>query len=371
MSEVVVSPVASGDDGYSNLAGGGNEFHSNEDYLQVGDIGTGNKRIMFIRFPAVAIAKSAKIASATLTVQAYSNQSSAVTVKIYCNDVDDATAPSTYAGVLALVKTTAYTEWVVPSMSIGVNYSVDISAPIQEVIDRAGWVSGNDLQLIIDHSLVGTYYREFESVDMAGGTEAVLTIDYSDNSSYTDILVPQFTISSTGFNTQGNAMPLPVLTVEATGTPGLGVTCTFPSMTINAHAEVAPTGSVDVTLPSFTVTAGISVHGSVDVSLPFWTVASRTGEGTSVTLPKAMLVATALHAFPGNAAATLPRFSCVSTGLVGEVGSGSITLPKFTSTGTAFDIPVGTFSSSLPGFTAYATGYSSDRFANYVLRYTR
>lgn len=315
-------------------------------------------RNTFIRFPSLTIPPKTTIDSAKIIFCAYSSLSANnANVRIYANDVGDATAPTSGATAEALVLTTAYVDWdVIASWTINTYYdSPDLTAIIQEIINRDDYVLFSALTIVIkDNSSTVAAHRIAHSYD--GLVEAkypILSITYASTSTGNGVSV------------------LPTLTLNSTSYTGETAGCIFPVMTLSAHAEVAPVASLNVNLPSLSLEASVSVHGTVDISLPSWTVTSRTGEGTSLTLPKATLTSSALHAYPGIMVASFPGFTCAGIGLTGVLGSGAVTLSKLTSTGTAYDIPVGTFNSELPGFTAYATGYSSDRFANYVLRYTR
>lgn len=346
--------------------------------IAIGNYGAGNIS-SFYKFINISIPKGSIVISAYITLTPTSNYGAGTRVNnIYANDIDYAEAPTDVTTANALALTTATISWNTgAATTAGVPItSGNIKSIIQEVIDRAEWATDNPIMLLVkDDGTSGSaiYVASVEHATLS--YRPILEVTYLPSSALPTgnaaISFPSMTFDGSGKVSTLNQCAIPVFTVEATASTGLSVECTFPVMSLDAHGQVAPTGSLDVSLPSLSADASVGLHGELEVDLPFWTVTSRTGEGTSVTLPVVTLAATALHAYPGNVAVTLSRFSCAGTGIVGELGSGSITLPKFTSTGTAFDIPVGTFSSSLPGFTAYATGYSSDRFANYVLRYTR
>jgi len=52
-----------------------------------------------------------------------------------------------------ITKTTAYVDWTVPALTDTVKYlTPDISSVIQEVINRPGWQSGNDMVLFLDNN---------------------------------------------------------------------------------------------------------------------------------------------------------------------------------------------------------------------------
>jgi hypothetical protein len=59
--------------------------------------------------------------------------------------------------------------------------SVNFDAAVQEVIDRPGWSSANNIAVILYDTLAsdGDYTREFYAIELTGSDYAVLTIDYT------------------------------------------------------------------------------------------------------------------------------------------------------------------------------------------------
>jgi hypothetical protein len=71
--------------------------------------------------------------------------------KIYCHDIDSSSVPADRSTFLAYPYTTTYTQWdfnVATSVYDPVT-TPDISDPINEVLNRGGWTSGNNLMIII------------------------------------------------------------------------------------------------------------------------------------------------------------------------------------------------------------------------------
>lgn len=106
----------------------------------------------WMRYPNVTIPAGARIDAATMTVKVKwaGNDGSGVKTNIYANDEDDASAPTTKAEMEGKSLTADFTAW--DDADLGpLNTEVaspDISAPIQEVIDRGGWASGQALMLL-------------------------------------------------------------------------------------------------------------------------------------------------------------------------------------------------------------------------------
>ncbi len=96
----------------------------------------------------------------------WSNSGTAEEARIYCEDADNASAFSaTTNNVSSRTLTTAYVSWQ-PTVKWkrGHTYaSPDISAVIQEVVDRSGWVSGNYIVVIVKCNTLASYHRVMPS----------------------------------------------------------------------------------------------------------------------------------------------------------------------------------------------------------------
>lgn len=108
-----------------------------------------------MRFTTVPIPAGATIDSATLSV--YPDTSDDPNCDIYCNDVDDATTFDTKTQwPSSKTKTTAKATWRADNIGTdGFKTSCSVSAPVQEVVDRAGWATGNSLSFLADD--LGSY----------------------------------------------------------------------------------------------------------------------------------------------------------------------------------------------------------------------
>ena len=135
------------------------------------------------RFQNVTIPPGSTINTATITFTSTTTETnSALTDIIYGNDVDDAANFTTDADIVNRAVTTASASYSVPtSLTTDSTYtSSDISTIIQEIIDRAGWASGNAICIINkpNAATVGddvNYYTYSASTTKA----VLLDIDYS------------------------------------------------------------------------------------------------------------------------------------------------------------------------------------------------
>ena len=162
-------PAVSGDDGHW-VPG---DFYNTLTQMYFGmfleGIGT------FIRCPNITIPQGSTITEAYVKFTAYSSLSSTVVnVNVYFNDVDDAIAPTSSSEGNALFLTSPITWNGVEAWTDGVQYDTpNLVSILQSVINRAGWSSGNALQVVIkDNGSSGDYkYRSASTIDYLSGAE--------------------------------------------------------------------------------------------------------------------------------------------------------------------------------------------------------
>lgn len=106
-----------------------------------------------LRFQSITIPKGAFITEAHLTFTADNDHSiNTVKTRVRGEDVDDAATFSTVANYNGRPRTSASIDWdTIAAWTAETEYdSPDIKTVIQEIIDRAGWVSGNDIVIFWD-----------------------------------------------------------------------------------------------------------------------------------------------------------------------------------------------------------------------------
>lgn len=145
-----------------------------------GDIG-GDSFSSAVRFASVAIPKNAIITRAY--IELYAEGAGATTV---CNanidgeDADNALIFSDIVDYAARTRTTAAVPWAAIGAWVdGVQYNTpDIKTVIQEIVNRAGWVSGNHLVIFIDDNVSDNdAHRHYTSVT-GTHTPAKLVVEY-------------------------------------------------------------------------------------------------------------------------------------------------------------------------------------------------
>ena len=131
-----------------------------------------------LRFNNVTIPQGATINTATLQIYVNSTATDNVQADFYCEAADDAGTFTTGSGdISARSRTTANVA--VRANNVGTGwYSVTgMASVVQEVTDRGGWASGNDLAVIID-PVTGTDLQ-FRTWDHDTSLAAKLDIDYT------------------------------------------------------------------------------------------------------------------------------------------------------------------------------------------------
>lgn len=146
MTALNISVAVDADDGYSRegtqWGGGDTEIHVGrlDNYAWDG----------FFRFVNVTIPQGATIDSAILRIVASTTRAvDTALTDLVGEDADNATAPTDWDDWVGRARTSARVAWDnIPQWTSGTAYdSVDMSSVIQEIVDRAGWASGQALNI--------------------------------------------------------------------------------------------------------------------------------------------------------------------------------------------------------------------------------
>lgn len=129
-------------------------------------------------FPGVTIPQGAAINAASLAVVIGSADYDSPNVNIHLEDSDNAgTLGTADYDISTRTRTTAYGTWSGTNIGAGATNTADFAAAVQEVVDRAGWASGNAM-VVIWHGQTGTSIR-VDSYDGSAANAATLNIEYS------------------------------------------------------------------------------------------------------------------------------------------------------------------------------------------------
>ncbi len=141
-----------------------------------------NERIVGLRYQNVSIPAGATIQSATLEMVSKNDENGAAQVRIFAEDVNSASSLTNADYDLSTrTTTTASQNWSLDPWTQDIVYnSPDFSNVIQEVVDRGGWSSGNNLSLIIK-SVNGSGKRKAYSHDGDQSKVTKLIVTYTIN----------------------------------------------------------------------------------------------------------------------------------------------------------------------------------------------
>jgi hypothetical protein len=128
------------------------------------------------------IPKGATIASAIIKLICYANDTTTTCkIKLGFSAEDNAATPGTYTVLMALTQTSNVTlDNNVPSWTAGVEYTYDITTSLQEIVNRAGWVSGNTAALILaNNGSSATAKRPIATFEHTTYAEPILVVNYT------------------------------------------------------------------------------------------------------------------------------------------------------------------------------------------------
>ena len=196
------------DDGYypDDLSG----FGSTQTYFNVGHYLSGSTVHGVVRF-TLAVAQGATISSALLNLTNFygaGGGTGEAVGKLYANDADNASFPATAAAANAAALTTAFANFTLSNADA--DTTIDIASVVQEVVNRAGWVSGNGIVLQLRADASHTGIATIDTEDRSGGTPATLEVTTSTGGS-----VP-ITIEWDGGDAKTDIDQLEVISVSGT-----------------------------------------------------------------------------------------------------------------------------------------------------------
>lgn len=129
-----------------------------------------------VRFQTVAIPQGSTINSATLTINLVV-EIGTPTATIYGDDVDSAAAWSNTSRPSQITQTTASASFAPSGTG---DKTIDVASIVQEIVNRAGWVSGNDMRFgVISTSAAYSYFSAYDFNVGSTALSARLDIDYT------------------------------------------------------------------------------------------------------------------------------------------------------------------------------------------------
>jgi len=178
--DVTESIVADNDDGSQAVGAGGNWQPTVPSLYRhmISNYASGLENYNGYRFQTVAIPQGATIDAATLTCKKINGGNAPFSGTMAGNDVDSAPAWANAAGPADMSATTATSTFSVPSGGNGTVITTDVITQIQEIVNRAGFASGNNIALgLTVLPAAGKYAYIYDYT--FGSQYAVLTVDYT------------------------------------------------------------------------------------------------------------------------------------------------------------------------------------------------
>lgn len=164
-------------DGYWRI-GSSNAFGNADQYQILGKT-TVSRANVFARWDGITIPDGAIITTAYIQFRIHSYLGTPPECKLYFNDVESVSAPTTYTDADAKVRTTAYVNYTPPIEGDWVN-STEIKTIIQELVDSYTYDNGSMMLLGIGVDEDGTNdYIAFRTFNYATGDAPKLHIEYS------------------------------------------------------------------------------------------------------------------------------------------------------------------------------------------------
>ena len=170
--------VATGNDDAEERVSSGNMNLTSSDMELIAD--SGNAQLVGLRFTNVTVPNGATISNSYVQFQVDETDSGATNVNIQGEDTDDApTFTTSNSNISSRSLTGASVAWApVPWTTVGDagpdQRTPDIAAVIQEIVNRPGWSSGNDIVIII----TGSGERTAESYNGVSTAAPLLHIEY-------------------------------------------------------------------------------------------------------------------------------------------------------------------------------------------------
>jgi len=345
---------ASANDAKWGLFYGGADYANDSADLWVGNRinGVRDDFSIALRFTNVTIPQGATIDAAYVTLRGGETDStSGLIASIWAADADNQAMPADYDACEALTRTTATVSWTDPAVTSGSNINTpSIATVIKEVVDRAGWASGNALVVCIENNQsTNGVYRSFHSYDSNSSYAPVLHVEYTEASSGVSgtlsVTLGAATVSASGevkpVHTFDTNARLPGATGTSTTNPLTGTyTCgtgtTVLAVMLN-FAGTARGGGAPTYAGGTLLQAGTTRYGTTgpEASAELWYLLDPpTGTAGTVSIPNsggvamAAMVASAiagagytsaLEATGGSARVSTNPIASITTSTVGDI----------------------------------------------------
>lgn len=133
-----------------------------------------------LRFTDVTVPQGSTINAAGVSLYFHNAAYDSPDVNAYAEDVDNSAALSTATNnISSRALTSASVTWTATNLGTGWKSPGSLAAVVQEVVSRAGWVSGNALTILLDARTADNEFR-FRSYEYDTTLAAKLDITYTE-----------------------------------------------------------------------------------------------------------------------------------------------------------------------------------------------
>lgn len=155
--------------------------------LSPGSHGSNDEYSAGARFLNVTIAQGATINSATFRMTPQATYNAGANTISYLVSAQAADNPGTFTTATNQFTTTTRPRttavsaaWNQTSVTVDVQQSIDVTSVVQEIVNRAGWASGNAIVIIVDTNTTTTAgeWQDYHSYDGSTTKAPKLDIDY-------------------------------------------------------------------------------------------------------------------------------------------------------------------------------------------------
>ncbi len=198
-SGTITVAVATNNDDADEKSNG--DIDRDKEYLRIND------RTIGLRFQDVSIPQGATVTSATITLNSWDDKDKEGSVKIYGHDIDNSgSISSNDDDITDRTKTSSKVTWTFTEWDEDVDYNTpSIATVVQEIVNRNGWSSGNDMMFIIEKN--SGKKRKVTARDYSSSYAPELTITYSsdvEEGGSSSFIVLADTSCHSGSNVSGN-----------------------------------------------------------------------------------------------------------------------------------------------------------------------
>ena len=176
----VTNRIALANDDVEQALSGKMYFDSSDLELGYDDFDNQRNQTVGLLFRGLSIPQGATITNAYVRFTADGSSSGSVSLRISGHDTNSGTAFSNATYHLTNLPKTVAVDWSLSSWSSSNTYNTpDIKSVIQQIVNRGGWASGNNIRIIIQDISGNSNYRKAYAYNESASRAAELVVTYT------------------------------------------------------------------------------------------------------------------------------------------------------------------------------------------------